>query len=222
MTHIFAHRRSRLSFAVLTIALSTLTACSYGPPAAQPVVTAGGCPKVAIIRDLSIYQHPPAADESNLVISARMGNVQNNCKTDEDGNGVSDPLAQTSFDVVSLRGANTAGKRAAMPFSVSVVDEHEHVIKKEVYEIPVLFHDDRREMTLTIPVNPDVGLPTDQDPSKYQVLIGFQLSAEQLKANTAFFSQIAEPTPAGPVTVEPIPAEPAHVDSTPDYPARKE
>lgn len=185
----------RLSMVVLTVALVTLTACSSEPRTPEPVVTAGGCPKIAIIRDLSVYQHPAAADESNLVISARMGHVINNCKTDDDGNGVADPLAQTSFDVVAIRGTNTAGKRAAMPFSVSVIDENDTVLKKEIYEIPILFRDNSRELQLTVPVNPNVGLPTDQDPSKYQVLIGFQLSAEQLKANTAYFSQIAEPTP---------------------------
>ncbi len=150
---------------------------------------------MAIVRDLSIYQHPPAADESSLVVTARMGNLIHNCQTDEDGNGVSDPLAQTSFDVVALRGINTAGRRAAMGFSVSVLDENQHIIKKEVYEIPVQFRDNNRSLELTIPVNPNVGLPTDQAPSTFQVLIGFQLNAEQLKANTAYFSQIAEPTP---------------------------
>ncbi len=217
MMRFIAHRRSGLPLVILTTMLGTLTACSSEPSTPEPIVTAGGCPQIAIIRDLSVYQHPAAADESNLVISARMGHVINNCKTDNDGNGVSDPLAQTSFDVVAIRGANTAGKRAAMPFSVSVVDENDKVIKKEIYEIPIQFRDYGRELQLTVPVNPNVGLPSDQDPSKYRVYIGFQLSAEQLRANTAYFSQIAEPTPAGPT-----PDEPTSIVSTPDYPARKE
>lgn len=187
--------RSGLPLVILITALGTLTACSWDPPTPEPIVTAGGCPQIAIIRDLSVYQHPAAADESNLVISARMGNVVNNCKTDDQGNGVADPLAQTSFDVVAIRGANTAGKRAAMPFSVSVVGENDKVLKKEVYEIPIQFRDNSRELQLTVPVNPNMGLPGDEDPSKYRIYIGFQLSAEQLKANTAYFSQIAEPTP---------------------------
>lgn len=195
MTRIFAHSRLALSFVGVVFALGTLAACSSDRPTAEPIVTSGGCPQIAIIRDLSVYQHPAAADESNLVISARMGNVINNCKTDDDGNGVADPLAQTSFDVVAIRGTNTAGKRAAMPFSVSIVDENDSVVKKEIYEIPIVFRDNSRELQLTVPVNPNVGLPSDQDPSKYRVLIGFQLSAEQLNANTAYFSQIAEPTP---------------------------
>lgn len=195
MMHFLSFNRSGLPIVIFTAAMVTLTACTSQPSTPQPIVTAGGCPTIAIIRDLSVYQHPAASDESNLVISARMGNVINNCKTDGDGNGVADPLAQTSFDVVAIRGANTAGKRAAMPFSVSIVDENEQVIKKEVYEIPILFRDNTRELQLTVPVNPNIGLPSDQDPSKYRVFIGFQLNAEQLKANTAYFSQIAEPTP---------------------------
>jgi hypothetical protein len=181
-------------FALFLLALP-LASCSSGPATPEPVITAGGCPQIAIIRDLSVYQHPVVADESNLVISARMGNLQPNCKTDEQGNAVSDPLGQTAFDVVAIRGTNTAGHRAAMPFSVSVVDSNDTVIKKEIYEIPVVFRDNSREVRLTVPVNPNVGLPSDQDASKYSVLIGFQLSAEQLKANTNFFSSYAAPTP---------------------------
>lgn len=189
-------RFSKISVLSVFVITTTLGGCADNtPPAATPVVTSGGCPKLAIVRDLSVYQHPAAADESNLVLSARMGNINPNCKMDADGNGVSDPLAQTSFDVVALRGAYTAGKRAAMPFSVSVVDESDTVIKKEIYEIPVLFRDDNRELHITVPVNPNIGLPPGQDPSKFQILIGFQLSAEQLKANINYFSSIAEPTP---------------------------
>ena len=173
MMHFPSFNRPGLTLVIFTAVLVTLSACTSEPSTPQPIVTAGGCPNIAIIRDLSVYQHPAAADESNLVISARMGHVINNCKTDEDGNGVADPLAQTSFDVVAIRGTNTAGKRAAMPFSVSIVDENEQVIKKEIYEIPILFRDNSRELQLTVPVNPNIGLLGDQDPSKYQVLFGF-------------------------------------------------
>lgn len=182
-------------YAISIIALALASCSSDETPVPPPPALTNGCPKVAIIRDLSVYQHPAAADESNLVISARMGNLKSNCRVDENGNAVEDPMLQSGFDVVALRGSNTAGKRAAMPFSVSVVDENDQVIKKEIYEIPILFHDNSNELHLTVPVNPMVGLPPDQDASKYQVLVGFQLSKDQLNANTNYFSQIAEPTP---------------------------
>ncbi len=183
-------------FAALCLLALPLASCgSDGPKEATPVATPGGCPQLAIIRDLSVYQHPAAADETNLVISARMGNLQANCKTDEEGNAISDPLAQTSFDVIAIRGQYTAGKRAAMPFSVSIIDANDQVVKKEVYEIPIVFRENSRELRLTVPVNPNVGLAGLEEPSKYQVLIGFQLSAEQLKANTDYFSRIGQPTP---------------------------
>lgn len=189
-------RLSQVRLLAFSVSLFSLAACSSAePPAATPVVTAGGCPHVAIVRDLSVYQHPAAADESNLVITARMGNVNPNCTVDDKGNAVSDPLVQSGFDVVALRGVNTAGKRAVMPFSVSVVDALNNVIKKEIYEIPILFDGNSRLLKLTVPVNPMVGLPPDKDASSYQVFIGFQLNADQLRANTDYFSQIAQPTP---------------------------
>lgn len=143
------------------------------------------CPQVAVIRDLSVYQHPPAADENTLVISARMGNISGGCSYDDKGN-----LVQAHFDVVAVRGLQTAGKRAAIPFLISVLDSKDQVVRKETYEIPVVFEGDSRDFRTRVPINPRVALPQGTDASQYRVLIGFQLSKDQVDANTRFFSQM--------------------------------
>lgn len=173
-------------FIALPLLALFLTSCGSSGPEPLPI---SNCPQVAVVRDLSVYQHPPAADESSLIISARMGNVRTGCSIDDKGKKI-----DGGFDVIAVRGANTAGKRAAMPFFVSVVDNNDQVIKKEVYEIPVVFENNERQKTMNIPVNPNAGIP-DGDPSQYRVLIGFQLSPEQLKANMDYFAQTAVPTP---------------------------
>lgn len=176
-------------FLALCLLALPLVSCSTSEPEPQPLPI-NDCPQVAVVRDLSVYQHPPAADENTLVISARMGNVQTGCSLDETGKRI-----DGGFDVIAIRGTNTAGRRAAMPFFVSVVDQNDTVVKKEVYEIPVRFEGDQREMKINIPVNPKVGIPEGGDPKQYRVLIGFQLSQEQLNANTSYFSHVASPTP---------------------------
>ena len=142
------------------------------------------CPQVAVVRDLSVYQHPAAADENTLVISARMGNISGGCSYDDKGN-----LVQAHFDVVAIRGVQTAGKRAALPFLISVLDAKDQVVRKETYEIPVVFEGDSRNFRTSVPINPRVALPQGADASQYRVLIGFQLSKEQVDANTKFFNQ---------------------------------
>ena len=55
---------------------------------AQPIATSGmatttGCPQVAVVRDLSVYQNPPAATENSLILTARMGNIRGGCSLHE-------------------------------------------------------------------------------------------------------------------------------------------
>lgn len=168
-----------------------LSACSTfesinpfsGGSSAAPLASTA-CPQVAIIRDLSVYQNPPAADDMNLVISARMGNVRGGCGVDEKGS-----VIEGGFDVVAVRGANTAGRRAAIPFFISVLDAQDQVIRKETYEIPIVFEGSQLQQRMTVPVNPTIALPPGADAANYRVFIGFQLSREQVDANQAFFEQ---------------------------------
>jgi hypothetical protein len=168
---------------LLPLALLTfgLAACSAIDEAEMPIASTS-CPQVAVIRDLSVYQHPPRSDETNLVVSARMGNIQGGCSIDKNTGTV-----KAGFDVVALRGINTAGRRAVLPFFVSVLDTKDTVVKKETYEIPVVFDGAQRLLTMHIPVNPNIAAPAGEDPSQYRVLIGFQLSSEQVDANAAYF-----------------------------------
>src|SRR5262249_22221948 len=70
-------------FALPLLALLALAACDTwddmwnGSPSQTPAIATGtmsGCPQVAVIRDLSVYQNPPAGDETSLIVNARMGN----------------------------------------------------------------------------------------------------------------------------------------------------
>lgn len=173
-------RRLPLSALLCAVALS---ACGTFDDEEAPKQTS--CPQVAVVRDLSVYQHPPMADENNLVISVRMGNIKGICAIEDDGNTV-----EASFDVVAQRGMNTAGRRAAVPFFISVLDAQDNVVKKETYEIPVVFEGGETTKKMNIPINPRVGIPAGENPANYRVLLGFQLSPEQRSANEAFFSAL--------------------------------
>lgn len=150
----------------------------------KTVAATTGCPQVAIIRDLSVYQNPPAADDLNLVISARMGKVRGGCTIDAKGSAI-----EGGFDVVAVKGSNTAGRRAAIPFFISVLDANEQVVRKETYEIPIFFEGTSTQQSMNVPVNPTIAIPDGADASTYRVFIGFQLSREQVEANHNFFEQ---------------------------------
>jgi hypothetical protein len=166
----------------LTFCALSLSACSWlgledddvPPPVAANTI----CPQVASVRELSIYQHPPAANEDNLVINARMGKIKTTC------GGVGDGMKiESSFDVIAIKGINSQGHLANLPFFVSVVNAQDEVEHKDLYEIPVEFENGAGQLRINIPFSTTV---TGNNAMQKRVLIGFNLSPEQVQANSSF------------------------------------
>jgi hypothetical protein len=155
------------------------------PIASSGTGMASGCPQVAVVRDLSIYQNPPAANESNLILTARMGHIKGGCSAD--GGNVT---VNSTVDFVALRGDKSASTRASLPFFVSVLDTQDNVVSKKVYEVPVDFENNAKDVRITSPIEASFAVKSGEDATGYRVLLGFHLSAEQVDANTRFFSQM--------------------------------
>ncbi len=156
-----------------------------GAAAASGPASTSGCPQVAVVRDLSIYQNPPAADEKTLVINARMGNVRGGCMATPSSVSV-----ESMIDVVALRGMRSASTRASLPFFVSVLNAKDNVIDKKVYEIPVDFENGAYQVRLSSPIRAQYDLKPGEDGSAYRVLIGFHLNSRQVNANAKFFASM--------------------------------
>jgi hypothetical protein len=186
-----------------------LSACSWmglddEPPAPEPLSYAG-CPKVATIRDLTIYQHPAVANEDTLVINARVGHARGRCGTVDGGLQV-----DGRFDLVATKGVNSAGKLANLPFFVSVVDENDTILRKDTYELPIEFENGASQLRLNTPFSVVVPVKEGEDGSRMSVLIGFYLEKEQLDANNAFFGST---TPEAPLPIYQPVATPADAPS---------
>ncbi len=141
--------------------------------------TFAGCPQVASIRDLSLYQNPAVATDDQLVVNVRMGNVKSTCSSVSDGFKV-----DASFDVAALRGAASQAKNLSIPFFVSVVNAKDEILQRDTYEIPLTFDGDTKQMRVNTPFS--INVPSS-DGNTNRVLIGFQLSQDQLNANASFF-----------------------------------
>ncbi|MBI3419599.1 MAG: hypothetical protein HY053_05665 [Proteobacteria bacterium] len=163
-----------------------LASCSWFESGSEQPLLSGvpaGCPQVAVIRDLSVYQNPPAANENSLVMTARMGNIRGGCMANSGGVNV-----DATMDVVAMKGARSNSTHASIPFFVSVLDPHDDVVSKKVYEIPVDFENGATETRVSTPINPQFDIKPGDSGESYRVLIGFHLNPAQIDANTRFFN----------------------------------
>jgi hypothetical protein len=154
----------------------TPLASSSGPSSTS------GCPQVAVIRDLSVYQNPPAADENNLVLTARMGNVRGGCSANAAGVAVN-----AMIDIVAMKGVASSSTHASLPFFVSVLDKADNVILKKIYEVPVDFENGSTQQRISSPIQPQFSIKPGEDGAGYRVLVGFHLNPAQVDANSRFF-----------------------------------
>lgn len=151
-------------------------ACGSRDPGAS-----SSCPDVAVLADgerLVLFKAGPGRGVADVAIAADISNLRSTC--DYGGGSVE---VETSFEIVSTRGPEADVDAAAVEFFAAVVDPEGRVIAKETFESRAGFPAGSRRVaveevvTQRIPVSgPDAG-------RRHQVLIGFQLTPEQLEYN---------------------------------------
>lgn len=163
-----------------------LAACSWFDFSSEddtpPPADYSSCPQLSVVRELSIYQNPAQSNEDTLVMNAVMGKPRSTCGGTSDGLQVNG-----SIDVLATKGPNAKNTIDNLPFFVSVVDASNRVLRKDLYEIPVDFENGRQQLRTSVPFSIAVPLKQGESGTAYRVLAGFNLEAEQVNANMAYF-----------------------------------
>jgi hypothetical protein len=129
------------------------------------------CPQVAIVRELQSiedYGREAAAPEQ-LVASAHLRKIDGDCAYVKGGIDVKFELG-----ALAERGPRLGGKHTEFPYFIAVVNPEQTILNKDTANVSFTFSGDKHT-------------PRAKDKRKdgpdYQVLIGFQLTQEQLDAS---------------------------------------
>ena len=137
------------------------------------------CPQVAIVRDLEEIRDygNEIPDPSQLVAKAKMLNLSGTCEFKK--NGI-DMVFDLNF--VAEKGPRLGGLRTSFPYFVSIVDPDQTIISKEKMSIAFGFSSSEKVATASDSLHVYVPLPKDKRPTapNYQILLGFQLTQDQL------------------------------------------
>ncbi|MSP31029.1 MAG: hypothetical protein EXR09_11480 [Acetobacteraceae bacterium] len=168
--------RSLALLAVVT-ALAGLAGCS----APRLTEFAPSCPRVVILADaadLSRYRASGGRDLTDLVLDGRIVSFKGGCKLE----GVDHVRAKLTVDLRLTRGP--AGSRVSQISYFVAVREGNQVLDKQTYNLGINFPENQDQMRLTGPeASLIVAVNKDKSAAAYDVLIGFQLSAEELAVN---------------------------------------
>lgn len=166
--------------AMLPLAGALALAACTGP---KPTQFAPSCPNVKIradAADITRYRpNAPGRDLTDLVLDGRITGFRGGCER-EDRNTVKTVV---DIDMVLARGPATQGRVLAAPFFIAVVDGG-RILDKQVYPIRVELGENQDqarvssgEIVMMVPVSRDKSAAT------YDILIGFQLTPDELETN---------------------------------------
>lgn len=169
---------------------------------------ANGCPHAQVVNDLkSIHQFtaPNAPNQTQSVSSASMDIINYNCAT-ENGSLVLD--IEVGFNGklgVEGRTAQTTPS-LSYPYFVAVTDGKGTILAKEIFSATLAYTDNSDIVSQSETIRQ--AMPADTVTSSYRVLVGFQLSPQELAYNRSVTDaeNVAniQPAAGAPITTGPV------------------
>jgi hypothetical protein len=154
-------------------------ACSGEPP------TAVACPRPGILPDantVAVFRDGGGRDITDMLVQSQIVDVRVDCTYAKRGSRPS-VLLELQIAIAAERGPADRTRRAAVPYFVAIVDAERNVVAKETFTAAFEWTDNRPRVGRVDVWEPYIPLERNMDGPTYQVMVGFQLTADQLAWN---------------------------------------
>jgi hypothetical protein len=147
------------------------------------------CPRVAVLSEAgSLTRYVPGAgtDILDIDFQGEIADLVAQCRF-PDVKGTRQVVVQLAPVFVLNRGAANADRKIDFTYFVSVV-RNEEILSKQLFEVASEFAGNRSRVVLkddNPPINIDIPLPHRAAEYEYEILVGFQLTPEELQRNQA-------------------------------------
>ena len=162
------------------LALALLAGC--GKSAIRSEIPKLICPSVGLVKDtttLTRFREGGTYDTGDVLYSAFLSNMSSNCMLD--GNEV---VSDVAFDVTGVKGPASGTDQISLPYFVAVTTQGGGILSKQVYNSVIDLSRDGRG-TVREHLNLHLDARGTKDLHEFEVLIGFQLSDDDLVYNLA-------------------------------------
>jgi len=173
----------RGAVAVALLAVAGLSACTLFEEELPPV-----CPDVVVLGDatrLTRFAEGGGRDLLDVDFDARIDNVSVGCELIEEDDETIMMVAVAPIVTVE-RGPANRDREARFDYFISVLDPQQAILNKQTFGIAVRFPGNRSRLTFrddAPPVTVDLPLAGGRTPDVFELVVGFQLSAEELTFN---------------------------------------
>jgi hypothetical protein len=167
-----------LALPALTVALAALSGCGMFRKTPQ-----FDCPVVELPKDLSTmtkFREGAGRDLTDVVYNAGILDVQIACDYGSRGASI-----QLNVVVGADRGPANTSPSATIPYFIAIGDPARNILAKEVFSTTVTFQPGQSRAANTEETEEMIPLPKGASAERYGIIVGLQLSPEELEYNRA-------------------------------------
>lgn len=141
------------------------------------------CPGLAVLRDTGrITEYRPGAGRDLLDVryTVDIADVRATCKYDDLTLRMS-----VAIDLIFTRGPAAEGAAMRVPYFVAVTKGEDEILAKRIFDSEIEFPESRRRAGVREEVDQTIQLLPDESAAAYEIIIGLQVSEDQLQRNRA-------------------------------------
>jgi predicted small secreted protein len=158
----------------------------------------GTCPNVTVRPDLKHlveFSDPAKPSDDTKISDVTIQNVENVCRIEN--SGLIMQLDISLYGQTGPKGRMKPGDKPsfAYPYFVAVTDEQGNVVSKEIFAASLAYGKEQKDINQTETVFQAMPFPDTGAGKMYNVIVGLQLTPEQLAYNQRF-AGVASPVPA--------------------------
>lgn len=165
----------RRSYPILLAAgLLLLAACSSNKR--EPA-----CPRASILSDAATvtkFRDGPGRDLTDVVSRGEIVDIATQCEYDKRGVTMTLQVA-----IAGTRGPADRSREAAFDYFVAVADPQRNILAKEVFRVQFKFSENQTRVGTVDEIEPRIPLKDVMKAPDYQVLVGFQLTPDEIEWN---------------------------------------
>lgn len=146
------------------------------------LVYSGRCPQVEAVEELktlSLFNDLNDKSDDNLISHIDIKKIQNACNYDE--HGVTIDLTMDFTGKLGPKG--TESSSFSYPFFIAITSPNGDILAKEVFSVGLTYKIDQTEQVYIEKMRQIIPLDNIDNGPKYKVLVGFQLTPDQLSYN---------------------------------------
>ena len=158
------------------------------------LVYTGGCPAVEAVEELSsLSEFTDASNQTdyNLIAKIDIAKIQNSCSYDK--NAVTIDLSMDFLGTLGPTGRASSGGKPffSYPFFVAVTSASGDILAKEIFAASMTYSPGQSTQTYTEKLRQIIPVESRDTGASYKVLVGFQLTPDQLAYNRKILQEEA-------------------------------